>query len=143
MFLGSVIFVRKAIQLGSLSKKIIAVVIVAMLVPLFSNALYLFSTEYLQGVEITTFSFALTGYILALSIFKYRFLKILPAAKERVYDSIQNGIIVLDNANAVVDYNPAVAKLIGFELTLGRRFDTTLSTEIPGAVIDSGALYVT
>lgn len=143
MFLGSVIFVRKAIQLGSLSKKIIAVVIVAMLVPLFSNALYLFFTEYLQGVEITTFSFALTGYILALSIFKYRFLKILPAAKERVYDSIQNGIIVLDNANAVVDYNPAVAKLIGFELTLGRRFDTTLSTEIPGAVIDSGALYVT
>lgn len=55
---------------------------------------------------------ALSGIIFAWAIFRYRFLDLVPVARERLIESIDNAVIVLDARNMVIDLNPAMLRLL-------------------------------
>ncbi len=62
------------------------------------------------GIDYAALLFPVSCMLLLLSIFKYQFLNLKPLAVNNVYESTNNGIIVLDG-NIIVDYNPAAAAI--------------------------------
>jgi len=57
--------------------------------------------------DLTTFGFALLALCFFIAIFKYNFLELHKIAREHVFDEINEGIIVLDQNDQIVDYNQA------------------------------------
>lgn len=64
-------------------------------------------------MDITPVAFALTGLMLAWAIFRYRLFDVVPVARESLFESMAEGVLVLDTQNRVVDINAAALKLIG------------------------------
>jgi len=62
-----------------------------------------------------SFVFALSGLLMAVAIFRYRFLDIMPVARQAIVEQIPDGVIVIDANGRVVDANPAARALMGAE----------------------------
>jgi PAS domain S-box-containing protein len=86
-------------------------VLAGLLVPLITNAIYVFGLGPEQ--DLTTASFALSGLLLAAGIFWSHLLDLAPIARDKVIESMTDAIIVLDYQGRVVDLNPTAQHLLG------------------------------
>jgi diguanylate cyclase (GGDEF)-like protein len=85
------------------------------------------------------FLFTLSGAAFAWAIFRFRFLDILPVAREAVVDGMADGVVVLDEEGRVADLNPAARARLG---VAGRRFVGLDGREVLGpwgALAEGGA----
>jgi signal transduction histidine kinase len=80
--------------------------------PLAANVIVTF--ELFPGVHanLNAIGFAVTGMILAWSIFRYRLLDLVPIARDALIDNMSDGMLVLDAQNQVVDLNPAMQAIL-------------------------------
>ena len=60
-----------------------------------------------QGLDLTPFAFTLSGIFIALSIFKFKMLDIVPVAYNNLFDKLSTGVLVIDSQKRIVDINPA------------------------------------
>lgn len=60
------------------------------------------------GIDYAAIFFPVSCLLLLVSIFKYQFLNLKPLAMSKVYESTNNGIIILDGSN-IIDFNPMAA----------------------------------
>ncbi len=74
--------------------------------PWLGSLAYLFNISP-PGVELTPVFFTITGLFITLSITRYRLLDIIPIAYPVLFKSISGGVLVLDNRDRIVNYNPA------------------------------------
>ena len=89
----------------------ITILFFALCIPLTVNALGVF--KLFGEAADTPFSFPFFFSIMAIAVFRFRFLKSNPIAYETVFQTIRDGVIVLDPENIITDINPAAAKSIG------------------------------
>ncbi|HPG39837.1 MAG TPA: histidine kinase N-terminal 7TM domain-containing protein [bacterium] len=82
--------------------------ITASLFPITGNIVYVFNINPVPGLEWTPIAFMVSGAILAYSIFKFHMFDLVPIARNNIVDSMNNGIIVFDNKDRIVDLNPAM-----------------------------------
>jgi diguanylate cyclase (GGDEF)-like protein len=71
---------------------------------------------YLAGasphhIDLTPFGMALSLPFFALALFRYRLLDIVPIAREAVFTGMSDGVIVMDVACRLIDFNPAASRL--------------------------------
>jgi PAS domain S-box-containing protein len=66
----------------------------------------------LPGLDPTPFAFALSGLGMALALWRYRMLDVIPMARDTVVDEMPDAVIVLDALHRVVDVNPAAQHLL-------------------------------
>ena len=57
--------------------------------------------------------FSVSGILIAIAIFRYRFLDIVPVARQAVVDQVPEGVIVIDTKGRIVDANPAARAMLG------------------------------
>ncbi len=57
-------------------------------------------------------TFSIGGLIIAWSLFRHQFFDIVPIAKDKIINEMQEGLIVLDHKNRVVDINPEAQKIV-------------------------------
>ncbi len=86
--------------------------LVGMLLPWTGNIIYLSGHSPLHGLDLTPFSFALSGLVLAWGLFRHRLLDIMPVAHDVIFTGMQDAVVVLDPKTRVVDLNPAARRLI-------------------------------
>lgn len=82
---------------------------------------WLFHLVYLMGgsphgIDLGPFGLAAAGLFFAAAAFRHGILEILPIARDLVFDGISEGVIVLDGAERVSDFNRAA---VGFVRGLG------------------------
>lgn len=63
-------------------------------------------------LDLMPFSYSLTGLVMAWGLFRYRLLDIVPVARDRVVESMSEGVIVLDMQDRIADLNAAAQRLI-------------------------------
>lgn len=79
-------------------------------------------------VDLSPASYAIAGLFFAWGIYRYGVFDIIPIARNNVFETIRDGVIVLDLHNRVVDYNleaKSTMKNIG-NLEIGQLFDKEL-----------------
>ena len=56
--------------------------------------------------------FSVSGILVAIAIFRYRLLDIVPVARQAVIDQVPEGVIVIDTKGRIVDVNPAARAML-------------------------------
>ena len=85
----------------------------AMLVPLAANLMYHFGVGGVKGVDWTSVTFSITGLLFLHALYGTRLLDLVPIAREKLVDSLPDGMIVLDVQNRIVDINLTAVNMTG------------------------------
>lgn len=91
---------------NSLFRKQLLLLLAGMFFPWTAYLIYLLSAN-LKGFDIVLLGFAIASIFWAYAIFKYQLFDILPVAKDHLFKSMRDGIVVIDNDNNIADINQA------------------------------------
>lgn len=96
--------------------------------PLLMNFLHITELTPLYPLDLTPFALATTGTASAWYAFRFEIWDFLPAARNAIVESMNDGVIVVDLDHVVVDINPAALSLLGVERSavLGRPLSRVL-----------------
>src|SRR5262249_22565108 len=110
---GTILLIRAFIRSPGMYRGQATGLLLGALVPWVSNGLYLAGLNPLAPLELTPFAFLITGMVIALAVFRFHLLEIVPVGRDRVIEEIEEGMLVLDGDNRIIDINPAACQLIG------------------------------
>jgi PAS domain S-box-containing protein len=138
MFLGLILLVYTFQQSARIYRLQIALLAVAALVPLLGNIFYISRLSPWPNLDLTPFAFLISGALAVWSLFRYRFLDILPVARDVLIEGMDDAVIVLDDQQRIVDLNRAAQRLFGpkSRKALGQPADHLLSTWSDAPAID-------
>jgi signal transduction histidine kinase len=93
---------------GDLYRKQVFLIILGVLIPVFANIIRVFKLiPSLQFIDPTPISFLFSFIVFYYSLYRYGLLILVPIALERVFEGINDGIIVLDKNFRVMNINNA------------------------------------
>lgn len=100
----------------------VATLLIGVLAPWVGNAIHISELSPFPNLDVTPFAFAITGLAFAWSLFGFRLLDIVPTARDLVFESMDDAIIVMDIQDRVVDLNGAARAIIGppADMAIGR-----------------------
>jgi len=110
------------------------------LLPLVGNLLHLVGAVPVPGLDLGPFASALSCFVMAVGLFRYRLLCLAPVARRAILESMREGIIVVDDRERVVEINPAARQMLALSDTevIGR--DNVLRPLMDRAEMDSTEL---
>ena len=109
---GAFLLLLSLVRSSNLYRRQVGAILVAVLAPWVANVLYLTGLEIIPGLNLTSLSLTVSGLAFTWSLFRFRFLDIVPVARAVVIETMHDPVIVLDERNRVVDLNPSANRLI-------------------------------
>jgi diguanylate cyclase (GGDEF)-like protein/PAS domain S-box-containing protein len=88
--------------------------ILAAMTPLLGGLLYLLNWNPWPGLDIAALSFAATGILISYGTQVYGLLDLVPIARHTLVEILEDGMIVIDLRNRIVDVNQAVLTMFNF-----------------------------
>ena len=113
ILLGSVLLLQTLVRSPRLYRRQAVALLIAALAPWVGNVLRISGLNLFPHLDLTNFAFTLSGLAAAWALFHLRLLDIVPVARDAVIESMNDGVIVLDTQNRIVDLNPAAQRIIG------------------------------
>ncbi len=110
--IGLIILIKTLIKSSRKYRQQISILILVGLIPLIFSSFYAFHVLPIVGLDFSPFALVIAGMLLALSIFKFHFLDILPVAHKILFKNMVNGVLVFDDNEKLMEVNSA-ASLIG------------------------------
>ncbi|HEX2696348.1 MAG TPA: histidine kinase N-terminal 7TM domain-containing protein, partial [Anaerolineales bacterium] len=119
----------KAARRGSeLSRRQARFLFGAILLPIFSNLIYLVNIPQISGVDWTSITFSLTGILFLIALYGTQLLDIIPVARHTMIEQMRDCILVLDAQDRILDFNPAAAENFGINRDyLGNPIQTAMA----------------
>ncbi len=87
-------------------------IIIAAFIPWVTNISYFLGFRPFGQLDVTPFAFIVTIILIAIAIYRFKLFDILPVAREKVLELMQDGFVILDSKNRVIDYNSSFRKYI-------------------------------
>ncbi|MBE0480696.1 MAG: PAS domain S-box protein [Dehalococcoidia bacterium] len=109
----AMIFLRLFHPLNLFQNQII-VLIIAALLPLVWNVIFVFRAAPTYHIDMTPPAFIVSGAAIALGLFRFRMLDIVPIARDSLVESMDDGVIVLDKQDRFLDLNHATRAVVGY-----------------------------
>jgi PAS domain S-box-containing protein len=124
LLVGTILLTSMLTRSPNLYRKQNLALLVAVSVPWIGNGVYVLGLSPVPNLDLTPFAFLLSGMAIALSLFRFRLLDIVPIARENVLEGMADGVVVLDLQDRVVDMNPAAERFLGSSArsAIGRGF---------------------
>ncbi|MDQ3864747.1 MAG: PAS domain S-box protein [Actinomycetota bacterium] len=113
LLVGTVMLVSTLTRSPSLYRKQNLALLLAVSIPWVGNAVYVLGLSPVPNLDLTPFAFLLSGMVIALSLFRFRLLDVVPVARENVLEGMSDGVVVLDLQDRIVDMNPAAERFLG------------------------------
>jgi PAS domain S-box-containing protein len=126
--LGTFLITGESLAASRVYRQQATLVLIGILIPLIVNVIYVFHLIPGLTKDFSPIGFSLAGMTIAFNIFRYRLLDISPIARRMLVDSLEDGMLVLDNYSRIIDLNPAIERLIGLasDHVLGKPADEAL-----------------
>ncbi len=83
------------------------------LAPWIGNVMCVFDLTPFHGLDLTPFSFAVAGLMVTWGLFRHGLFAIVPVAQDLIIESMDDGVVVFDTQDRIVNVNPAAARLLG------------------------------
>ena len=87
-------------------------IIIAAFIPWLANISYLIGFRLFGHIDITPFAFIMTTFLILIGIYRFKLFDIIPIAREKVLELMQDGFFVLDEKNRIIDYNKSTKQYI-------------------------------
>lgn len=98
----------------SVSPLQLTVVLLGTLIPIVGSIAGLrFGWEFANQRDISPLTFALSNGVIAFGILRFRLFNVIPIARQALFDTIDDILIVLDSEDRIVDANPTALKALG------------------------------
>jgi signal transduction histidine kinase/DNA-binding response OmpR family regulator len=124
LIVSAAVLVRAIVVHPELYKRSASVVLIALAIPWVGNVLYLARLSPIAGVDWTSVSFAMSGLLMTWAVLWLGLLDLLPVARNVLFESMSDGLLVLDLQLRIVDCNPAALYMFsGAGLEIGRDVD--------------------
>ena len=106
----------------------ILTMVAGLLAPIIANHLYLNDLSP-YGIDLGPVSMSASFILHGLALFSFQMFQVVPIAREKVFESMLEGIIVLDQNGAVVDYNKAALQVMPMlnTFSIGRQLESMLA----------------
>jgi PAS domain S-box-containing protein len=111
MLAGLVLIGQNLFRTSRIYQRQAMMVFLAALIPLISNSFYSAGLSPFF-FDPTPLALTVSGILILWSIFGYKLLDIMPPAYKSLFDSMKNGVVVLDSYERIMDLNPAAEKLL-------------------------------
>ena len=122
------VLIHALFYLSSLYRKQCLILLIGALVPWIGNAIYSLGLNPIAPLDLTPLALLFSVFAASLAVFRFRFLEIVPIAREMLIEGIGYAIIVLDEHNKIVDANPAAEEILGMppENSIGSFIDEVM-----------------
>ncbi|MHA0856920.1 sensor histidine kinase [Paenibacillus sp. CMAA1364] len=110
IIVGMSLFVLMYLKAVPHARKQIMIMILGAIAPWISNVVYLFGTFGLH-VDFTPLGFTLSGVLYVWGIYQFNLLRLAPIALQKVYETMQDGVVFLDYDNNIINYNQAAKEV--------------------------------
>lgn len=127
LVLLSIYFIAKTYLFESKSnilyRKQLSVLLISVFFPLFGNIIRVFKLiEPIAFLDLTPMFFIICYILFAYALYEIGLLDIVPIARQRVFEEISDGLIVIDQERRLVDLNRAAIKILFSSTDISRVF---------------------
>jgi diguanylate cyclase (GGDEF)-like protein/PAS domain S-box-containing protein len=105
-------------------RQVLALLLIALL-PLTVNIIYVLRMGPLPYLDLTPIAFAVSGAGVLIALRYFHLIDLSPIARNTVFESMIDGVIVLDTRLRVVDANPAIRAMLGKKFPMLCGFQAT------------------
>jgi signal transduction histidine kinase len=112
---GTVMLLEAALRAGRYYRRQALVVLAGGAVP------WVFTVAFLAGTSPVEpeASFGVTSLAFTYAVYGYGLGELAPIARDRVFEELDDGVVVVDSDGCVADYNTAAERLLGVDLAVG------------------------
>jgi PAS domain S-box-containing protein len=116
MLAGLVLVGQNLFRTSYIYKRQAIIVFIAALIAFLSSSIYSsgLSPFYFDPTPLVL---TISGILILWSIFGYKLLDVMPPAYRSLFDSMKNGVMVLDPLERIMDFNPSAQKLFNLDNT--------------------------
>jgi diguanylate cyclase (GGDEF)-like protein/PAS domain S-box-containing protein len=100
------------LQSNQPARRQVGMLLLGSVFPFLGGIVNTFLPDLLPGVNLTPITFSLTGLVMAFGMFRFRLFDLTPLARDVLIENMDEGILVLDAQNRVVDINPVAQKIL-------------------------------
>lgn len=111
LFIGLGFLIKNIAAASPLFRLQLTPILIGILFPAITGTLYTFDLLPVKGMDITPTGFAITGLFFVWCLVRYRILDIVPVARTTLVEQLQEGVIVLDVKDNIVDINKSAGKM--------------------------------
>ena len=112
---GIYLLVNKYRKADLVFKKQNLIILIAAFIPWIANIMYLFGYRPLGHIDSTPFAFVITVLLLSIGLVRFRLMDIIPIAREKVLEAMNEGLIVTDRKDRIIDLNSEIKTLLLIE----------------------------
>lgn len=113
LFLSAIYLVGFIVNKPKAFRSQAIVIFVGGMFPWIVSIIYLTGNSPVIGLDLTPFSISLSGTLAAYAILNFRFLDLVPVARETLVEILPDGILALDSQNRIQDINEAALSFLG------------------------------
>jgi signal transduction histidine kinase len=99
----------------SFYKSQVYTLVIGSIFPVIGNLVYITDFNPFPGFDWTPVSFVITGFVVSFGIIRYRMFDLIPIARNKLLDTLTDGIIVINSEGIIEDNNLAAIKLLESE----------------------------
>ncbi|WP_144902087.1 sensor histidine kinase [Halobellus captivus] len=107
--------------------KQVLVLLVAPLPPFLSNFAFMFGVSPIPNLDLTPFTFALTGVFLVLGLYQFDLLERVPIARRQALQAMGDGLVVLNADRLIVEVDDISRRILDPELRVGQPIEAVFS----------------
>ena len=115
IFLGSYWLLSAARRSPLIFRRQFVLMVVSALIPWLANLVYLLDIDPWPGVDLTPIAFMITGIHFGWSLYRLEIFTLAPVAREILFESIGDGVIVLNRDDRIIDLNPIARRWLGVD----------------------------
>ncbi|MFB9276241.1 histidine kinase N-terminal 7TM domain-containing protein [Cohnella cellulosilytica] len=108
MLCGLLLFIPMYLRSLPATRKQIVVLALGAAAPMLLNAVFFFGV----AVDLTPFGFVLSGIAYVWGIYRFNLLRLMPLAQAKIFDTIRDGVIVIDGEDRIVNFNRSALSVL-------------------------------
>lgn len=113
IFAAALMLLRNTLSGTHLQRRQATLLLVAVLIPVVGNVLYLLRVGPAPLIDLTPILFTVAGLLAVWSLFRFRLLDITPVARDMLIEGMTDGVVVVDDHYRAIDLNPAAKGMLG------------------------------
>jgi PAS domain S-box-containing protein len=108
---GGLLSIRLLTRTDRLYRGQALTLLTGVLAPWIANAIYLSGHSPFPHLDLTPFAFIIMGLSAFWSFLRFHFMDIVPIARDKVVENIEDGVLVFDQQDRIADMNPSARQI--------------------------------
>jgi len=110
LLISSILYLIQVNESSGINRKRAGIMLISCIIP-WGIYLFYITGQSPHNFDLSPFSFSLVGFLAALGVFRFGLLEYLPITLEHVFNSMTDGVIILDKYNHLISFNQSASRI--------------------------------